>query len=119
MPGGGYAGTAATASPLIPLRGAMLKNDHLEHLNVDPVEHKYSLKYLSKWGHKWRHHAIETLRTFRRMRRDYILITVAGALKMNAIIDLMEYDREFWKGLHQSFRKKVTMRLEIEFQTAI
>jgi hypothetical protein len=90
-----------------------LKRDLQENFNADLVDHKYSLKDLAKWKHKWSHHTIKKLTTFRTMKRDYI--TIAGALKRNGTIDAREYDREFWKGLHRSFRHKLDARLDIKF----
>jgi hypothetical protein len=86
-----------------------LKNDLLKYYNADKSDQRFSEKDLTRFARSHREKDIRSIYEFRKYMRRYIRI--AGWLRSKEKISDREYNKNLWKGLPRSLKRKLEARI--------
>jgi hypothetical protein len=86
-----------------------LKNDLLKYYNADKSDQRFSEKDLTRFARSHREKDIKSIYEFRKYIRRYIRI--AGWLRSKEKISDREYNKNLWKGLPRSLKRRLEARI--------
>ena len=72
-------------------------------------DNTYNVGRIEDFTYKWRQRRITTLEQFKRYHRKYLALV--GEAREQGRISEWDYDRYFWEGLNESFRRRVESRM--------